>query len=64
LLDLSAQIDSNSDLLLFCMISDVFGLDLVGTLPNFTQTHCRVESIEDGERHGHVCDDGPRPESG
>ena len=29
--------------------------------PNFAETDCRVESVEDGQRHGHVGNDRPRP---
>lgn len=37
---------------------------LISPFPNVAETDCRVEPIEDGQRHCHVSDDGPCPEAG
>jgi hypothetical protein len=37
------------------------GPQLVGGLPDLEQAHGGVEAVVDGQRHGHVRDDGPRP---
>lgn len=38
-------------------------LHLIGGLPDFEEADCRVEAVENGERHGDVRDDGPGPDS-
>ena len=38
-------------------------LELVGPLPDLTQTDSHMESVEDGEGHGDVGDDSPCPNS-
>lgn len=38
-------------------------LEFVGALPYLAETNGDVEAIEDGQRHRHVRDDGPRPDS-
>ena len=38
-------------------------LVLVGALPDLAQADGAVEPVEDGQRHRHVTDDGPRPEA-
>lgn len=37
--------------------------DLVRALPYLAQAHGGVEPVEDGQRHGHVRDDGPGPQA-
>ena len=45
------------------LASHVGRLHLVRSLPNLAQTDGAVEPVEDGQRHGDVRDDGPRPEA-
>ena len=45
------------------LLSQILRLDLVGALPDLTQTDGRVKAVEDGQRGGHVRDDGPGPKS-
>ena len=39
------------------------GFVFVGAFPDLAQTDGAVEAVEYGQRHGHVADDGPRPEA-
>lgn len=43
--------------------SHVRRFDLVRSLPDLAQAHGRVKPVEYGQWHGHVRDDGPRPEA-
>lgn len=42
-------------------MSHVSGLDFVRFLPYLAETHRAVESVKNGQRHGHVRDDRPGP---
>lgn len=43
--------------------SHVRRFDFVRPFPDLAQAHGGVESVENGQRHGHVRDDGPGPQA-
>lgn len=46
----------------FKMLTNEIRLCFVASFPYFTQDHCGVESIKNGQRHGNVHDYDPRPQ--